>query len=76
MVLKKEGQCTIPFMAFQNKPEIKTCGRCGKTFECHSHSGGCWCEKLPPLPKLSSGADCLCADCLKKEIENQKSLKP
>lgn len=63
-------------MTLQNKPEIKTCGHCGKNFDCHSRSGGCWCETLPPLPKAVAGHDCLCPDCLKQEIQTQQaSLK-
>ena len=56
----------------QNHPEVKTCGRCGKSFDCFSKVGGCWCEKLPPLAKEVPGHDCLCPDCLKQEIQRQQ----
>jgi len=60
-------------MTSQNKPETKTCGRCGQNFDCFSKVGGCWCENLPPLPKTAPGHDCLCPSCLEKEIHAQQS---
>ncbi len=62
-------------MSQQNKPETKTCGRCGKTFDCFARTGGCWCEKLPPLSKAVAGHDCLCPQCLEKEIQAQQAAR-
>lgn len=48
---------------------IKTCPQCGDAFSCAA--GNCWCEKFPPLPP-AAGRDCLCPECLAREIERQK----
>ena len=59
-------------MFMHNKLDMKTCGRCGKTFECYANTGDCWCMKLPPLPNPLPDKDCICASCLEKEIQAQQ----
>ena len=53
-------------MAFQNKPTPKTCGRCGKVFQCKTLEthGDCWCTLYPPFTPQAAKGDCLCSDCL------------
>ena len=63
-------------MTIQNEPETKTCGRCGAKFPCHAKIGGCWCEKMPALPKSIPDCDCLCPSCLEKELKAQQAEKP
>ena len=46
----------------------KTCGRCGVSFGCSSHVGGCWCETLPNIVEIAPSGDCLCPACLAREI--------
>jgi len=51
--------------------EQKWCSQCGNEFECGSggKNGGCWCQDLPNVMPLSlDSSDCLCADCLTKEL--------
>jgi hypothetical protein len=43
------------------------CARCGAPFHCGiGDAGGCWCTRLPPLPREAYAADagCLCEACL------------
>jgi hypothetical protein len=42
------------------------CTRCGAPFHCGiDDSGGCWCAKLPPLPRAAYvDGGCLCESCL------------
>lgn len=46
---------------------IKTCPRCGKSFEC-IHSVDCWCAKITlndaTRAKLKQYDNCLCKECL------------
>lgn len=63
-------------MSIQSQPETKTCDRCGSKFPCHAKTGGCWCEKLPALPKSVPNCDCLCPSCLEKELKTQRAEKP
>jgi iron complex transport system substrate-binding protein len=53
---------------------VKKCSHCGIEFSCGAESGKgrCWCDEFPPLPPIE-GRDCLCADCLRSEIENRPS---
>jgi len=49
---------------------IKTCPRCGKTFEC-VHSIDCWCVKVKLTDATKAYlkehySDCLCKDCLEE----------
>jgi len=47
------------------------CARCGAPFRCGiDDAGGCWCAKLPPLPReaYASGAGCLCEKCLREAL--------
>lgn len=48
---------------------IKTCPRCGKSFEC-VHSKDCWCANVivneVAREKLKVYSDCLCKECLEK----------
>jgi len=57
-------------MTFQNKPIPKTCGRCGKVFQCKTIEahGGCWCSLYPPFTLQEIKGDCLCSDCLGLEV--------
>lgn len=52
------------------------CGRCGTKFSCGSGSSelgpGCWCQDLPPLDVRQPESDCLCRDCLSREIDRQR----
>jgi hypothetical protein len=75
LIFLEETQCTIEVMSIQTNPEKKTCPRCGKTFECFSKSGSCWCANFPPLSKTNADLDCFCPDCLKKEFQKPPSLK-
>ena len=54
-----------------NEPIRKTCGRCGVSFGCGSHAGGCWCETLPNIVEPGPQSECLCPDCLAREIGAQ-----
>jgi iron complex transport system substrate-binding protein len=46
---------------------MKSCPRCGESFECRM--GGCWCEDLPVLPLAGiPESDCLCPVCLAKAV--------
>ena len=47
----------------------KSCPRCGTAFGCCSEN--CWCSELPNIMPLVDNEDCLCYDCLKKEIDNK-----
>ena len=48
----------------------KSCQRCGTTFTCDIARGEkrCWCFDLPNVLPVDPKKDCLCPDCLKKEI--------
>lgn len=48
---------------------MKTCSRCKKTFSCYST--GCWCSELPQVMPFPGAEDCMCPDCLKKEIDKR-----
>jgi ribosomal protein L34E len=44
-----------------------SCARCGAPFHCGiEDAGGCWCARLPPLPRdvYPAEAGCLCEACL------------
>jgi hypothetical protein len=56
-------------MSFQSGPEIKSCWRCGLSFECRARTGNCWCESLPSMGHKFPQDDCLCPACLKNETE-------
>jgi hypothetical protein len=47
------------------------CARCGATFHCGvDDPGGCWCAKLPPLPREAyAGGGCLCESCLRRALD-------
>ncbi|MCD4747588.1 MAG: cysteine-rich CWC family protein [Bacteroidales bacterium] len=52
-----------------NKPQIKTCPKCGNKFEC-KRSEDCWCndykiseENLKSMREKYN--DCLCPECLR-----------
>ena len=51
------------------KERKKTCPRCNSLFSCYT--GNCWCNELPQIMPLNDNEDCLCPDCLKKEIDNR-----
>jgi len=47
------------------------CARCGAPFHCGiGDAGGCWCARLPVLPRLAYAADagCLCEQCLREAL--------
>jgi hypothetical protein len=48
--------------------EGKICAKCGASFGCGAKDEKpCWCADLPKVMPLEEG-DCLCPECLKKEI--------
>jgi len=50
------------------------CARCGAPFHCGiDDPGGCWCAKLPPLPReaYSPGGGCLCERCLRDAVRTR-----
>lgn len=56
----------------------KTCEKCGKEFACH-HNQDCWCVGYKVSKELSEYFrnkfnDCLCEECLKWYIDNEKSV--
>src|SRR4051812_47921114 len=53
--------------------ETKACSICGRAFLCHAKSSDrkCWCAEFAALPPLA-GRDCLCPDCLKRELAKQQ----
>jgi ribosomal protein L34E len=45
------------------------CARCGGPFHCGiADAGGCWCARLPSLPREAYAVDagCLCEGCLRQ----------
>ena len=44
----------------------KICHQCQNKFDCNPHN--CWCAELPKIIPIKDGEDCLCPECLKKEI--------
>jgi hypothetical protein len=50
----------------------KRCGRCGGALTCNP-AGDCWCKRLPhgQLPREMDAAECLCQDCLTRELRAQ-----
>jgi hypothetical protein len=49
------------------------CSACGAAFHCGARDRDpCWCAALPPLAPVA-GRNCLCRDCLKKEIEKESA---
>jgi len=49
-----------------------TCARCGALFHCgRDDPAGCWCARLPALPRDRYGAvaGCLCEDCLRRVLD-------
>jgi hypothetical protein len=52
-------------------PANRRCARCGAEFHCGlADPGGCWCARLPPLPRqaLAAGTGCLCEACLRAAL--------
>lgn len=48
------------------------CARCGGPFHCGiDDAGGCWCAKLPPLPRegYAEKGGCLCEACLNEALK-------
>ncbi|WP_374251879.1 cysteine-rich CWC family protein [Xanthobacter sp.] len=56
------------------------CERCGAEFTCGSASSGsdswCWCQDLPKLEVRQAEGDCLCPECLQREIRHQQPGRP
>jgi hypothetical protein len=51
------------------------CPACGASFICNS-AGPCWCfDEEVRLPMPAEGADCLCANCLRKLAETQAASR-
>ena len=51
------------------------CARCGAPFRCGiDDTGGCWCAKLPPLPReaYADAAGCLCEACLRRALQQAR----
>ncbi|MFG1197077.1 cysteine-rich CWC family protein [Xanthobacter aminoxidans] len=52
------------------------CERCGAEFTCGSASSvsdsWCWCQDLPKLEVRQAEGDCLCPECLQREIRHQQ----
>jgi hypothetical protein len=50
----------------------KPCGRCGVVLTCNP-AGDCWCKKWPHgrMPTDMDAAECLCPDCLTRELRAQ-----
>jgi hypothetical protein len=48
------------------------CGRCGVALTCNP-AGDCWCKTWPhgPMPPDMDAAQCLCPDCLARELRAQ-----
>jgi len=48
----------------------RACSRCAAPFHCGiDDPGGCWCAKLPPLPRAAYGdGGCLCERCLHEAL--------
>ncbi|MDD2385754.1 MAG: cysteine-rich CWC family protein [Bacteroidales bacterium] len=56
----------------------KTCENCGKEFSC-THDEKCWCANFVISHELSlylkeKFKDCLCSECLEKNIINEKKI--
>jgi ribosomal protein L34E len=50
------------------------CAKCGAPFHCGiDDADGCWCAKLPSLPRQGYAADatCLCEACLKEALKSR-----
>jgi ribosomal protein L34E len=55
--------------------ERSRCARCGAPFRCGiDDMGGCWCAKLPPLPReaYADAAGCLCEACLTRALREAR----
>jgi ribosomal protein L34E len=55
------------------KPDAAACARCGAPFHCGVNDPqGCWCTKLPALPRraFDATAGCLCATCLRQALRD------
>jgi hypothetical protein len=55
--------------------EPSRCARCGAPFHCGiDDPGGCWCAKLPPLPReaCADAAGCLCERCLREALSGPR----
>jgi hypothetical protein len=50
----------------------RPCGRCGVVLTCNP-AGDCWCKKLPHgrMPTDMDAAECLCRDCLERDLRAQ-----
>ena len=52
------------------EPKVKTCPKCGVTFECTTNGGNCWCNQYTISPENlkflnENFSNCLCESCLK-----------
>jgi ribosomal protein L34E len=55
-------------------PASSRCARCGAAFHCGiDDAGGCWCARLPSLPRqaYAAGTGCLCEACLRKALKGE-----
>ena len=51
------------------------CSRCGAPFHCGVNDpGGCWCARLPMLPReaYAEGDGCLCEACLGRALQEAR----
>lgn len=53
---------------------MNTCPKCSGKSECQiTNPSGCWCMDFPPLLAVEGTEDCLCKNCLEKEIKMQQN---
>jgi len=58
-------------MKIKTSTRFKVCPVCRESFPCKA--GDCWCDHFPPLPLSAEPAtDCLCPNCLAREIDRRK----
>jgi hypothetical protein len=61
-----------------NEDLMKRCAKCGEEFGCglQQNDGACWCADLPKIvPLTGPNQDCLCPECLKREVAAQHGKK-
>jgi len=70
----KDGQATREGGRAGERGESR-CARCGAPFRCGiDDAGGCWCARLPPLPReaYADAAGCLCEACLRRALREAR----
>lgn len=53
--------------------QTKYCSKCGATFSCgaENNNSTCWCDDFPHIGQIDNIHNCLCPDCLKKQMKGQ-----